>query len=224
MTAVRIVSVLVAAGLAIAGGNAGSAEHRQWTWPLSPGPTDIVAGFDPPAQPWYAGHRGVDLAAPAGGVVRAAGAGIVTYAGRIAGVGVVAVTHGELRTTYQPVEPDVSAGQRVVAGQPVGTLAATNGHCLPETCLHWGLLRGDTYLDPLGLVRPAGGPRLLPLGEGALDPAADVDIDVAGTGLAAGPVPARPAGAVVRRAAHGALAGVTAGRSWAISALRLPEP
>ena len=47
------------------------------------------------------------------------------------------------------------------------------GHasCRPGTaCLHWGLLRGDTYLDPLALITQ-GRLRLLPLG-GAVRPAA----------------------------------------------------
>ena len=30
------------------------------------------------------------------------------------------------------------------------------------TCLHWGARRGDTYLDPLSLLRPLGPVRLLP--------------------------------------------------------------
>jgi hypothetical protein len=37
-----------------------------------------------------------------------------------------------------------------------------DGHCFPATCLHWGLIVGETYVDPLTLV--GGGPvRLLPL-------------------------------------------------------------
>ena len=34
----------------------------------------------------------------------------------------------------------------------MATVAATPGHCAPATCLHWGVLRGETYLDPLVLV------------------------------------------------------------------------
>lgn len=34
-------------------------------------------------------------------------------------------------------------------------------HCFPRACLHWGWLRGETYLDPLELVG-AGPVRLVP--------------------------------------------------------------
>ena len=47
-------------------------------------------------------------------------------------------------------------------GQPIGTLELAGSHCFPLACLHWGWLRGSTYLDPLALV--GGGPIvLLPL-------------------------------------------------------------
>lgn len=130
-------------------------------WPLMPVPA-VLAGFDPPDQPWDSGHRGVDLAGIAGQVVRAALAGTVRYAGRLAGRGVVVVDHGDTRTTYEPVLADVEVGAPVAAGQPIGTLDVTGGHCLPRACLHWGWLRGDLYLDPLDLVGTAT-VRLLPL-------------------------------------------------------------
>ena len=60
-------------------------------WPLRPRPA-VVAGFDPPADPWGAGHRGVDLLGHAGQPVRAALPGTVTYAGGLAGRGVVVVS------------------------------------------------------------------------------------------------------------------------------------
>ncbi|HSI93068.1 MAG TPA: peptidoglycan DD-metalloendopeptidase family protein [Jiangellaceae bacterium] len=140
----------------------------EWIWPIGPGQPAIVRGFDPPELPWEPGHRGVDLLGAEGVVVRAAGSGIVTYAGPVAGVGVVTVTHGELRTTYQPVAVAVTAGDRVGAGDPIGTLTASGSHCAPSACLHWGLLRGDRYLDPLSLVGRAGRARLLPLGPAAV--------------------------------------------------------
>jgi hypothetical protein len=43
----------------------------------------------------------------------------------------------------------------------IGYAEAGHADC-PDGCLHWGLLRGDVYLDPLSLLRPAH-PRLLPL-------------------------------------------------------------
>ncbi len=139
-------------------------------WPLQPEP-EVVAGFDPPDSPYAAGHRGVDLAGAVGQVVRAALAGRITYAGSLAGRGVVVVDHGATRTTYEPVTASVSLGDRVARGDPIGTLQLGGSHCFPRACLHWGWIEGETYLDPLRLVG-LGPVRLLPLwGLWGADPA-----------------------------------------------------
>lgn len=140
---------------------AAPAPARDGTWPLLPRPR-VVEGFDPPSVRWGAGHRGVDLAGAPGDPVRAALGGRVTFAAPLAGRGVVVVDHGGVRTTYQPVDARVEVGQQVERGQVVGVLRGAGSHCLPAACLHWGLRRDETYLDPLTLV--GGGPvRLLPL-------------------------------------------------------------
>ena len=132
-----------------------------WTWPL-PGPEQVSRPFAPGVTRYSPGHRGADLPGSAGQAVRAARSGRVSYAGMLAGRGVVVVVHGALRTTYEPVLASVRAGQPVTAGQQIGTLAAGHAGCPVEACLHWGLRRGADYLDPVRLVR--GGPvRLLPL-------------------------------------------------------------
>ncbi|MGY1705755.1 murein hydrolase activator EnvC family protein [Geodermatophilus sp. SYSU D00697] len=124
----------------------------------------VTRPFDPPADRYAAGHRGVDLAGAPGAAVLAAGDGVVAFAGMVAGRPVVSVDHpGGLRTTYEPVEPTVGAGQAVARGSPLGTLATGHDGCPAAACLHWGLRRGDTYLDPLALLRPPE-VRLLPLG------------------------------------------------------------
>lgn len=111
----------------------------------------VVRGFDPPAQRWQPGHRGVDLLARPGTAVRAARSGRVGFAGEVAGKPVVTVWHGGLRTTYEPVRAVVRAGDLVVAGQVIGELET--GHaCGTSQCLHWGLRRGEQYLDPLLLL------------------------------------------------------------------------
>jgi murein DD-endopeptidase MepM/ murein hydrolase activator NlpD len=113
----------------------------------------------------------VDLAAPAGTAVRAVAAGRVTFASRVAGKGVVSVEltgtgDPPLRTTYEPVRASVKKGERVKAGEVVGTVEPTGSHCT-VACLHWGLLRGRTYLDPLSVLPPwllrRGPSRLLPV-------------------------------------------------------------
>lgn len=132
-------------------------------WPLRPAPA-VVAGFDPPASPYGRGHRGVDLLGSPGARVLAALPGTVTFAGRIAGRGVVVVDHGGTRTTYEPVTASVGKGDPVAAGAPIGALEVPGSHCLPRACLHWGWIRNadDVYLDPLVLVGAAP-VRLLPL-------------------------------------------------------------
>lgn len=110
----------------------------------------LIRAFDPPDQPWLAGHRGIDLLADVGAPVRAVADGRIGFAGEVAGKPVVTVVHGRLRTTYEPVRATVSAGDRVSAGAVIGQLA--EGHDCgagAAACLHLGLLRGNTYLDPM---------------------------------------------------------------------------
>ncbi|MFI1526389.1 peptidoglycan DD-metalloendopeptidase family protein [Streptomyces griseus] len=140
------------------------------SWPLAGRPA-VLRGWEPPAGPYGPGHRGADLAAGPGARVLAAADGRVSFAGRVAARGVVAVEVGgsgspPLRTTYEPVRALVEEGVSVRAGQPVGVLEDGPFHC-DEGCLHWGLRRGDAYLDPLSLLPPAllrkGPSRLLPV-------------------------------------------------------------
>lgn len=138
-----------------------------WVWPIG-GPRDasptVVRVVEPPAQPWLSGHRGVDLLGSPGEAIRSAGAGTVAFAGRVGTKPTVVVTHaGGLRTTYEPVEAAVAAGDHVAPGSVLGRLSSAGSHCFPRTCLHWGLLRGEAYLDPLELVAVALRVRLLPV-------------------------------------------------------------
>lgn len=145
----------------LAGAPTAGEEDPVGVWPLRPEP-EVVALFDPPTSPYGPGHRGVDLLGRVRQRVHTALAGTVTYAGPLAGRGVVVVSHGETRTTYEPVSASVSVGDPVDQGAVIGTLQGFGSHCAPRVCLHWGWLRGETYLDPLQLVG-AGPVRLLPL-------------------------------------------------------------
>ena len=150
------------AGTGGARAGAPGAAGGDWRWPLAGTPV-VTREFQRPLTRFSAGHRGVDLAAVPGQPVLAAGAGAVGFAGMVGGRGVVTVVHGELRTTYEPVTASVVAGQQVGAGDQLGAVAAGHASCLPgQACLHWGLRRGEEYLDPLALLgRPRV--RLLPL-------------------------------------------------------------
>lgn len=108
----------------------------------------VVKQYDPPAQRWLPGHRGVDLAAPVGSPVRASGDGVVHFAGMVAGTPTVSVMHADgIRTTYQPVRWSVRRGDRVLRGSMIGTVEAGT-----DPGLHWGALRGGDYLNPLDLL------------------------------------------------------------------------
>ncbi|MBM9503933.1 peptidoglycan DD-metalloendopeptidase family protein [Streptomyces sp. KK5PA1] len=145
-------------------------------WPVTGagpgGRPEVLRGFEPPAAPWAAGHRGVDLRAGPAAAVRAAVAGRVLFAGAVAGTPVVAIGLADgRRITYEPVRATVPAGTVVAAGQVVGTLGPAAGgvpaHCRAGPCLHWGLITPTGYADPLSLLpaalRRAGPVRLLPV-------------------------------------------------------------
>jgi murein DD-endopeptidase MepM/ murein hydrolase activator NlpD len=142
---------------------AAPAAGQGYRLPLAGTPT-VTRPFEPPPRPWLAGHRGVDLAGAPGEQVLAAGAGVVAFAGVVAGVGVLSIDHPDgLRTTYQPVTALVTVGQVVGAGEVVGLLLAGHPGCPVAACLHWGARRGAEYLDPLSLLR-TGPVRLYPVG------------------------------------------------------------
>jgi murein DD-endopeptidase MepM/ murein hydrolase activator NlpD len=165
----RRLSALLVAGLLFGPGSAAAAPGEPapvvaatlWSVPLDGA---VTRPFDPPPDRFGAGHRGVDLAGEPGAPVLAAGDGVVAFAGMVAGRPVVSVDHpGGLRTTYEPVEPVLGAGQPVARGAPIGRLAVGHAGCPVAACLHWGLRRGEVYLDPMELLVPVA-VRLLPLG------------------------------------------------------------
>jgi hypothetical protein len=166
--------LLVCAEPAHAAGR-GRAADGDRAWPVGgadgAGRPVVVRGWEPPPTPYAAGHRGADLAAHPGQPVRAAGRGKVSFAGSVGGRRTMAIELSgtgspPLRVTYEPVRAAVRKGDPVMAGQVVGRVDEGPFHCVPG-CLHWGLLKGDRYLDPLSLLPPGvlrGGPsRLLPV-------------------------------------------------------------
>lgn len=164
----------------------GAAPASRWSWPLSGAngePPAVVRGFQPPLRRWDPGHRGLDLIDPGSGaapdldpptttpdppttpeIVHAAGAGTVILASPLFGQDVVSISHGALRTSYEPVAPLVHVGEQVVRGEVIGELEP--GHCVDQPCLHWGLLTGHgrriRYYDPSILLGP-GRVRLEPV-------------------------------------------------------------
>jgi len=123
-----------------------------WSKPVS-GP--VVRSFDPPATRFGPGHLGVDFAAAPASPVRAAGTGVVVFAGRVGAALHVVVRHqGDLRTSYSFLASvDVVNGQRVERGATVGTSGGTgSGH--DGEALHLGVRVGADYVDPMLLFEP----------------------------------------------------------------------
>lgn len=148
----------IAAGAVVAG----DARPRDgWTWPVPP-PVRVIAPFLAPPTPYAAGHRGIDIAAGEGDGVVAPAGGVVTFAGQVAGRGVIAIDHGDgIVSAIEPVAAAVRAGDEVGAGAPVGVVA-TGGHC-DGACVHFGVRLHGAYVSPLLFL--GGVPRavLLPL-------------------------------------------------------------
>ena len=125
-----------------------------WAWPVRGA---VIRGFDPPEDPFGAGHRGIDIAAPIGAVVVAPASGTVAFAGKVGGHLFVTLDHGsELTTTYSWVSAtSVRKGDVVTAGQ---AFAATGtGH--PDAAvphLHFGVRLAGAYLDPLAFLLELG--------------------------------------------------------------------
>ena len=131
----------------------------------------VVDGFRLPNGPYGAGNRGLEYDTVPGQAVRAIGDGLVVFAGPVAGVRYVTVLHPDgLRSSYGYLaELLVTAGERIVIGQVVGTAGER---------LHLGVRSGGTYLDPAALFTTTG-VHLVPLesrqphasGYGAASPA-----------------------------------------------------
>jgi murein DD-endopeptidase MepM/ murein hydrolase activator NlpD len=131
-----------------------------WEWPRGL-PLRISASYLAPATPYAAGHRGIDLSAAPGTEVLAPSDGTVSFAGVVVDRPVIAIDHaGDLRSSFEPVEATVAVGDRVIAGQKIGTVTA-GGHC-DQACFHFGVRLHGQYLSPLMLL--GGVPRavLLP--------------------------------------------------------------
>ncbi|WP_433264045.1 murein hydrolase activator EnvC family protein [Actinosynnema sp. CS-041913] len=161
-----LVLALTALLLPLATAPHAAARPPRYAWPLAP-PHPVLRAFQGPSTPFGAGHRGVDLGSTPDTPVLAAADATVVFAGTVGPRQLVSLAHqGGLRTTYEPVKPLVTRGQRVARGAPIGALQPGHEGCR-TTCLHWGALRttphgGREYLDPLTLLATAH-VRLLPL-------------------------------------------------------------
>ncbi|MEU1511742.1 M23 family metallopeptidase [Streptomyces sp. NPDC005811] len=106
-------------------------------------------------------HTGVDFGAPQGAQVSAARAGTVVFAAMTKAYGNrVVVDHGtiegkRLQTTYSHLSRiDVTAGQAVQTGTPVGRVGSTGLSTGPH--LHFEVIYDGYYTDPQPWLAPSG--------------------------------------------------------------------
>ena len=125
----------------------------------------VVRGFDARAGPYGPGHRGIDIAASVGELVRAPAAGRVVFAGPVAGVTWVTleVAPGVL-VTLGPLLDPVATATRVRSKAPVGRIGP--GHAATPAApaaLHLSVRVDGVYVDPLVYLVDRPRPRLVPL-------------------------------------------------------------
>jgi murein DD-endopeptidase MepM/ murein hydrolase activator NlpD len=124
--------------------------YGSYGWPLRGA---VIRPFEEPAGPYGPGHRGLDIAASQGTPVRAAQAGVVAFAGKVAGDRHVSVDHPDgVRTTYSFLgSVAVQVGRRVAKGELIGTAGV--GHPGTEAShLHFGARYAGRYIDPMLLL------------------------------------------------------------------------
>jgi murein DD-endopeptidase MepM/ murein hydrolase activator NlpD len=115
----------------------------------------VIRGFDPPGSPFGAGHRGIDVAAPTGRLVRASAPGVVTFAGNVGGRLFVSIDHGGglLSTCSFLSAILVHKGDLVIQGQ--GIALSGTGHVGDAISnVHVGVRLNGAYVDPLIYLAP----------------------------------------------------------------------
>ena len=124
----------------------------------------ISSGFasrmHPILREWRA-HLGIDYAAPAGTRVRAAGDGVVEFAGRQGGYGNVVILrhHGQYSTLYAHLNGFVKGlrkGSRIAQGDSVGSVGQTGWATGPH--LHYEFRVAGVQRNPLTIALPAAQP------------------------------------------------------------------
>ena len=126
--------------------------------------TRISSGFGMRKHPFqhaWRAHTGVDFAAPAGTRVRAAGDGVVEFAGLKPGYGnVVILRHrGQYSTVYAHLQrfvPGMRRGVRVAQGDFIGHVGQTGWATGPH--LHYEFRIGNQARNPYAIAMPAGQP------------------------------------------------------------------
>ncbi|GHV46640.1 hypothetical protein FACS189499_02310 [Clostridia bacterium] len=129
-----------------------TASYGHFIWPVK----KSDGGYISELAYWdggYAGHKGVDFAAPYGTPIYAGGGGTVVLARSGTGFGLHVIIQHEngLRTLYAHAsELYVRAGQTVAQGECIG-LVGTTGNVTGPHC-HFEVRQGNTFLNPINYV------------------------------------------------------------------------
>lgn len=127
----------------------------EWQWPLYGRVSSHYGWRVDPRRGGRTMHHGIDIAAAPGRRVKAAGVGVVSYASRGGGYGnLVEVLHpdGHITRYAHMTQLLVKQGQKVEAGDPVGTVGNTGRSTGPH--LHFEFRKGRKTEDPavIGIV------------------------------------------------------------------------
>ncbi len=126
--------------------------------------TRISSGFGMRRHPFlrsWRAHAGIDYAAPTGTRVRAAGDGVVEFAGAKGGYGkaVILRHRGQYSTLYghlSRVAPGLRRGARVAQGDIIGQVGSTGWATGPH--LHYEFQIAGRARNPYAIAMPAGEP------------------------------------------------------------------
>lgn len=124
-----------------------------WTAPVD---APVSDPYRAPRCRWCSGNRGIEYRTGTGVAVKAVASGRVSFVGSVAGTTYLVVRHADgVRATYGNISGvRFRAGQLVIRGMRVGSTAGR---------FHFGLRRGDQYLDPTPFIgRLVHRPRLIP--------------------------------------------------------------
>lgn len=150
----RVVAAVMVAAIVVSVAPVDAVATPCWQPPVD---ATVRDPFRPPPCPWCAGNRGLEYDVSPATVVRSAAAGMVTFAGPVAGTLYVVVqlpngwrlTYGRLAATR------LQDGDGVLTGTRIGTTGQQ---------FFFGMRIGDAYHDPARyLGRLVGTPRLIPL-------------------------------------------------------------
>jgi Peptidase family M23 len=152
LTTALFLASLVSAGPAFAA----------WVWPLQ---GEVMSSYRNGDDPYAGGqHRGIDIAGEMGAPVAAAAAGEVRFAGTAgsSGLTVSVRTDDGFDTSYLHLSAtQVSAGERVSAGQRLGAVGTSGVRSTVAPHLHFGVREAGSrhaYRDPLELLPPLAAP------------------------------------------------------------------